>query len=213
MREEDMKSRFEKQQELVEAATASLEKWSQMVNESNETPKKKSAVKKILSTWTSTKSKFKSPDDVIQWYNKNIDDINAQLKNPNLPPKVRKMLERTVTYMGYAVGDGVDETPEASYQPSQDKLSMYQRSKKFIKDHWFKILVLLFIVSLFCIGGSTALATPEVAAAIQAGELAGVGTAIEYTVGGLAYLWNVLLSIVGLIPGLGGIVSKIMIGV
>lgn len=212
MREEGMKSRFEKQQELVEAATASLEKWSQMVNESNETPKKKSAVKKILSTWTSTRSKFKSPDDVIQWYNKNIDDINAQLKNPNLPPKVRKMLERTVTYMGYAVGD-VDETPMTSYQPNQEKLNMYQRAKKFIKDHWFKILVLLFIVSLFCTGGSTALATPEVAAAIQAGELAGVGTAIEYTVGGFAYLWNVLLSIVGLIPGLGGIVRKIMIGV
>lgn len=213
MREEDMKSRFEKQQELVEVATASLEKWSQMINESDETSKKKSVVKKILSTWTSTKSKFKSPDDVIQWYNKNIDDINAQLKNPNLPPKVRKMLERTVTYMGYAVGDDADETPDASYQPSQEKLNMYQRAKKFIKDHWFKILVLLFIVSLFCTGGSTALATPEVAAAIQAGELAGVGATIEYTVGGFAYLWNVLLSIVGLIPGLGGIVSKIMIGV
>lgn len=90
---------------------------------------------------------------------------------------------------------------------------MYQRTKKFIKDHWFKILVLLFIVSLFCTGGSIALATPEVAASIQAGELAEVGTAIEYTVGGFTYLWNILMSIVGLIPGLGGIVKKIMIGV
>ena len=92
-------------------------------------------------------------------------------------------------------------------------MGIVKRTKEFVKKHWFKMVVLVFIISLFCTGGSTALAAPEVAGAVQAGELAGVGKSIVYAAGGLGYLWNALLSVIGVIPGLGSIVRKLMIGV
>lgn len=178
---------FAQQQKLVEKTTILLEQTAKNIFESTDKNDKKSLVKNLLNGWKNIKQTFKNPNDVKHWFNSKNGEIQKYVETSRFPSKIKTMLLNIIDKLRFAI--------------QKDDEQLNEGLGSFLKKHWLKILILIYVLALFVPGAMFGMIVAY-DSPTSVGILPGIAGAVY---GGLATVWYGTLSILSHIPFIGKI--------
>lgn len=169
---------FKKQVAILNEATMRFKGIVHQLNEAKQDDNDAKLKKTLYDIWDNINTSIKSPEAAEAWYLKNKDDIERLINDQKLPTKARKTLSKAFAFLKTAI----------EKQPTE------KDRKSFLKKHWLKIIILIFLTAVFLLGG---LATYGAAVGAAGAPLAlsNVQVLTNFLCGGWAFLWRAILGI------------------
>ena len=170
---------FERQVKLVSETTKRFKKFVTHLNESDNDNSKEAQLQTILyDIWDNVQKSIKNPEAAEKWYFENKEQIQKLCEDPAFPLRARQSLKKAFSCLKTAI----------EQQPTSEE------RKSFLKKHWLKILMLIFLIAIFLVGG----AATHGFAVLNAGAIGSISNVqmlANFISGGWGFVWRAILGI------------------